>query len=588
MLKNVPFLKTGSLQILFCLLGFYGGLHAQVIEPPQFLCVRNDTLIWTPTGNNCGPFVSYQIYAGPTEFGPFSLFATITNQTQTTFYNPVPPGQTVFYFIRSVYNCPGFVSLNSDTLDNILPLSPEISAVSVNQNGSVTINWQPSPSPEVVGYIIYQQTNIGLTPIDTVYGISAFTHFATDANDAAQQYTIVAFDACGNAGLFGVNHQTAFLQGAVNPCEQSFDLTWSAYTGWPAGIDQQVVWVSINGSPWAPTDTIAGSATSFSLPAISSGLNYCIRIVAKQNGNSFGAQSNTICLSSDIVQPVNFLTLQNATLLPSALTEWFWSFNSNAALTDTKIQRFDEVLQNWVDVLSVPNAQIVGNDNYKTANITTANRSAWRYRVVTTDACNKPVVSNTASSIFLQGSPAGAIANNLEWSPYQNDLGTCQQYEVFRTLDNFTSSVGLTDPGVTQFSDIIDGSNPDFFRACYYVVAHALVDQDNGSTLPVKTRSNSVCIDQVSRIFAPTAFAPRGINQIFKPVIQYPELIKSYAFFIYDRWGQEIFATNDVETGWDGKIGNLEAPAGQYVFYIRLIQTDGRVAKKRETLSLIR
>ena len=35
---------------------------------------------------------------------------------------------------------------------------------------------------------------------------------------------------------------------------------------------------------------------------------------------------------------------------------------------------------------------------------------------------------------------------------------------------------------------------------------------------------------------------------------------------IYNRWGQLIFETDDIDTGWDGKVRGTICPAGTYTF----------------------
>ncbi|MGN6569696.1 MAG: gliding motility-associated C-terminal domain-containing protein [Flavipsychrobacter sp.] len=54
-------------------------------------------------------------------------------------------------------------------------------------------------------------------------------------------------------------------------------------------------------------------------------------------------------------------------------------------------------------------------------------------------------------------------------------------------------------------------------------------------------------------ISVPNAFSPNndGINDEFKPVLMCP--LKKYDLKIFNRWGQEVFHSQDVNYGWDGK-----------------------------------
>ncbi|MBI2967754.1 MAG: PKD domain-containing protein [Bacteroidetes bacterium] len=71
-------------------------------------------------------------------------------------------------------------------------------------------------------------------------------------------------------------------------------------------------------------------------------------------------------------------------------------------------------------------------------------------------------------------------------------------------------------------------------------------------------------------LFIPNAFTPGkidGINDNFTPVGMG---VDEFHMYIYDRWGDEIFHTDDITKGWDGKAnkgGNL-AQQDVYVYYI--------------------
>ncbi len=70
------------------------------------------------------------------------------------------------------------------------------------------------------------------------------------------------------------------------------------------------------------------------------------------------------------------------------------------------------------------------------------------------------------------------------------------------------------------------------------------------------------------KLFVPNAFTPNGdgTNDFFKP-ISFCNLT-DYNLLIFDRWGEKLFESHDVEVGWDGLyLGNMMNP-GVYVYYI--------------------
>ena len=67
----------------------------------------------------------------------------------------------------------------------------------------------------------------------------------------------------------------------------------------------------------------------------------------------------------------------------------------------------------------------------------------------------------------------------------------------------------------------------------------------------------------------PNAFSPDGdgLNDVFKPIRRY-DLIKQYHLMIFNRWGQQIFETENPDSGWDGTYNGQASPRGIYVYTI--------------------
>jgi hypothetical protein len=69
--------------------------------------------------------------------------------------------------------------------------------------------------------------------------------------------------------------------------------------------------------------------------------------------------------------------------------------------------------------------------------------------------------------------------------------------------------------------------------------------------------------------FIPTAFTPNGDgrNDIYRVVFKGDMALERMS--IYNRFGQEVYTTNDIYSGWDGTFGGEPADVGTYFFYIK-------------------
>jgi gliding motility-associated-like protein len=60
----------------------------------------------------------------------------------------------------------------------------------------------------------------------------------------------------------------------------------------------------------------------------------------------------------------------------------------------------------------------------------------------------------------------------------------------------------------------------------------------------------------------------------------------NYLFVIYNRWGQQVFSTDDPHAGWDGTVkGQLQQ--GIYVYMVSYIDQTGVSGTKRGMVMLL-
>lgn len=107
------------------------------------------------------------------------------------------------------------------------------------------------------------------------------------------------------------------------------------------------------------------------------------------------------------------------------------------------------------------------------------------------------------------------------------------------------------------------------------------LDKGNSYLVTLLAVSNLGCRDSVSQIirvkeeqvfFIPNSFTPDGdqLNQNFRPVFTSGFDPYDYTLLIYNRWGELIFESHDMEIGWNGTYGGVISQQGTYTWKIEV------------------
>ncbi|WP_332733875.1 gliding motility-associated C-terminal domain-containing protein [Flavihumibacter sp.] len=95
-------------------------------------------------------------------------------------------------------------------------------------------------------------------------------------------------------------------------------------------------------------------------------------------------------------------------------------------------------------------------------------------------------------------------------------------------------------------------------------------------------------ITVMGELFFPNAFSPNGDgkNDLFRGI--FPGTPQHFELRIYNRIGQEVFATNDISKGWDGKLGGRPQGSQTYVWRCTYSQRGEPARKQQGTVLLVR
>ncbi len=96
----------------------------------------------------------------------------------------------------------------------------------------------------------------------------------------------------------------------------------------------------------------------------------------------------------------------------------------------------------------------------------------------------------------------------------------------------------------------------------------------------------NIQVYQAPEIYLPNAFAPNGVNRLYRGA---PVGIKDFKYLkIFNRYGQLVFYTTDISQGWDGTFKGKPQAGGTYVVIASGVDYRGIAVERQSAVLLIR
>jgi len=103
--------------------------------------------------------------------------------------------------------------------------------------------------------------------------------------------------------------------------------------------------------------------------------------------------------------------------------------------------------------------------------------------------------------------------------------------------------------------------------------------------------TDSVTVTNGCYLDIPNAFTPNGdgVNDYFLPRPTLGKGLATFTMNIYNRWGELIFQTNNVEgRGWDGRFNDIMQPEGVFIYVIDATFIDGEKEHHQGNVTLLK
>jgi len=473
--------------------------------------------------------------------------------------------------------CTASSTLNSDywrSLRQPVWIDPTLTATCNGSNSLVILNWNscvdPDPNDSFEGYIILRNTS-------NVFGVPA-DGVSYNKGDNIGGATVVA-------RYFGLSSTTTYIDTVPVPCGTGiyYEIFACRYH-----TDET------DGNNYNPARGVAYNESSFASAHVIGVLPIAPVSAASDRNNICSNDSGNITLSASGgsgttlkwysgscagplvgtgTGPKNSLTIPS----PNATTTYYTAWGNNCG-----ISACDSVTVNVIPAVSV------------SLTITADHTSICPGTIVTftahpTNEGNSPVYTWTVNGNTVQsGNSPTYNSNNLT----VGDIIECRLTSSLTcAVPNPAGSSPLTlsvyAPPVVNLTDkpFLCAGNPIQLDAGSGFASYLWQDGSTGrydtainvGTYRVTVTDSHGCTgsDSVqlkncdSALYVPNAFSPNndGINDVFK-VVSSGDNITSFSMRIFDRWGELVFESTDINKGWDGQLQNRFAPTGTYVWII--------------------
>jgi gliding motility-associated-like protein len=519
-----------------------------------------------------------------------------TTETEWSFLTDIEAPPNTFTYIADNCDSTGFNFRIKVVKDNCISFSneievglrdltapsiPEILSVSVDTtNNQSIISWRPSPELDTEGYNIVRlvggATNI--IGVNTGRLNTTFLYAASVAGNGQEFLSVQAFDQCIPRNTSPTNpnfHTNIYLQAETDICTRSNILNWNAYENWANGVERYEVYFGENGFQFQYLGETTN--TSFSHENISLFSDFCYIVKAiKSDEEEVTSMSNKFCINNAVTDEPVFCEIESIVSTESGLEINILFDQNNTGTSIFQIER----AQAGGEFISVGNLLgLAGSETF--IDINASNTTNYRYRISIIDECELPiVVSNTAGNIVLStGISEDFNQILLDWRALA--LPNLINQEVFKIepevsldeilIETLIANARQTTDDISEFETI--------GLLCYRIEA---ITDKNGRFI-----SNQACTEIDPIIYTPNTLRIGGKSGPFKPVITFASN-ESYRLLVFNRLGEILFETNDLNKGWDGFFQGKAVPLGVYVWQVSYRSGTGKFFEKSGKVTVIK
>ena len=337
----------------------------------------------------------------------------------------------------------------------------------------------------------------------------------TDAG--TYQVTITAPNGCAESDAIQVNYvqdadgilgnDTILCSGQNLVLDAQF--AGSSFT-WQDNSSNQTLQVAAAGEYWVDITTVEGCMESDT-----------IQVEYVQLTPAYTASDVMGC------EPLTTTFNDQSVVINDMISSWLWDFGDGS----------------------------LSNDQNPSHNYTVSNNYPVSLEVTTSIGCIETIVNTIAISIHPQPVAAFSYAPDQVFANEPVEF-TDESTNATQWLWDFGDETFSTDQHPTHMY-----VQPESFEVTLIAFTDFCAD----------TISLALSVNQSFAFYVPNAFTPNsdGTNDVFVPVLSDPVVPGSYRFLIFNRWGEQIFESEEPAIGWEGVFKNEPVESEVYVWKLK-------------------
>lgn len=441
-------------------------------------------------------------------------------------------------------------------IDRIQPANLQQLEVLDNGNAKLTLQTEDLPT-----YTLFlKSTNVQNTSYILPKTNGEYVISNIDAKKNSYEFYVSAFDNCTSRESRSLQSLPSFYLNAIPDFKKNV-LIWN-----PTNNPNFISYNLYKNDQLLRTFKQA-SLSFFEDVDVKCGQSYCYRLETILYNGIKSLSAKTCITANSFSNPKPLTSIHSTVEKESIKLSWILPTSG-----EIKKMRIEKTANNN----KVPSIEIETNaTSYEDKNIIQG-KIAYCYQIIYTDECGNESLPSSLTCPMLLNFTKDLNDVRLAWVSNDQTLFDYYIEKLDEKGNVYWTSAALQIKNFTFSKKELAGQN------FYFRIKAVIKGRES-----VVSYSNVVVFMQEPQLIYPNAFSPNhdGLNDEFRIKGIF---ISKFKIQIFDRWGNVVYLSEDINQTWDGRLADEYLPTGVYAFLIEALDREGQPVIENGMIHLIR